>query len=1115
MVYISRIEIRNFKSFEGAVNVELVKGFNAVTGRNGSGKSNIIDAIRFAFGENSVKALRENRMQALINDRGRGRSARVSVYLANEGDAPFKEQQLVITRELLSNGEQRYYINGRRTSRNNVVDLLYSMGISSDGLNIVPQGAIGRIAEMNPSDRRELLEDLIGLNVYDEKREEAMNRLREADALLNATFAKLDEKRDTMIMLEDEMNSLLRYETLQRDYLRIRKTQIIAGAEKLEREAEEAMTLSKEAEEDLRKASEELEEISRAELEPNYEAEIIRKYASIKAEAEALKRAIDDGLAEKARIKEELEKLDDALKRLNSMKKELAEGLERAKAEEADAKRRLETATKNEALAEEEVNRLREKLKEIKEAEAERRNRGARLAKALSKLREARTKAEWELLSIKPAVEAAKEASSEYENIVKINEEAAKKLRDLLNSGTQELRDEAGRLRELLKRYEELNKKRTSGRERLVEATTVLNRALGYIQAYREAGLEAWQGLDSLFDSGIWRGYLGRLGELIEPKKGYEGQVAAVVSWLGNPFVFSSIIDTSVLISMERLPRLRVAWPPDVSPEPCECSIYWKVNVKDSRAENVVKALLARICVGECDCCEAVVDERRVIRANGLAEAGSMHGRPPDLKNLIVLAKRLETELVKRSADLEGASKELKELRLDLERSRARAAGISAALRPVVELVSSEEAVVKALKERINEAAEKLGDNVRKVAKAEAVIRAISSKEAEVEEAVTKLLISPETSDVEDAIKASEDRLKTARKARAEAEDMATRAAAKVYELSEKLKLLGGSIEDVMNRASNAQGSLDSLERRLAELESRRAIIEPELTELEEKVSLLGGSNSDEVKSKKDELMKKVRELERKVERLKIMAQSKADEAAKLRSEASGMNVEPFEWTDGLDALESALSAELSELSQKVNRMAYRDYMLYYESYRDASAKRTELERDREAILKFIEEIDKEKSQTFMKAFEMIDRSFREIFSKLVDGAAWLELENPNDPFNGGVFMLAKFGDKKEREAASLSGGEKAIASVAFLLALQAAYKSHFYIFDEIDANLDAERSRRLGEFLNSWGKENQIILVSLKDTLISKADRIIGVYEREGSSRAIELRVEELERGK
>jgi chromosome segregation protein len=152
-----------------------------------------------------------------------------------------------------------------------------------------------------------------------------------------------------------------------------------------------------------------------------------------------------------------------------------------------------------------------------------------------------------------------------------------------------------------------------------------------------------------------------------------------------------------------------------------------------------------------------------------------------------------------------------------------------------------------------------------------------------------------------------------------------------------------------------------------------------------------------------------------------------------------------------------------------------------------------------------IEEIDNQKKKVFMDAFEKIDRSLRGIFKDLTDGEAWLELENPEEIFSGGIYLMASFPGKRPKESLMLSGGEKTITTLAFILAMQSAYKSPFYLFDEVDAHLDQLNLERLTKILKERSKEAQIILITLKDLTLSKADKIFGVYQRGGSANIVE----------
>ena len=103
--------------------------------------------------------------------------------------------------------------------------------------------------------------------------------------------------------------------------------------------------------------------------------------------------------------------------------------------------------------------------------------------------------------------------------------------------------------------------------------------------------------------------------------------------------------------------------------------------------------------------------------------------------------------------------------------------------------------------------------------------------------------------------------------------------------------------------------------------------------------------------------------------------------------------------------------------------------------------------------------------------------------------------------------LIVQFPGKPGRESTALSGGEKTIAAAIFLLALQSLKPSPFYLMDEIDAHLDAENNERLSRILLSRSRGNQIIIVTLKDTTVAKANLIYGVFPKEGISQVVKYK--------
>jgi chromosome segregation protein len=198
------------------------------------------------------------------------------------------------------------------------------------------------------------------------------------------------------------------------------------------------------------------------------------------------------------------------------------------------------------------------------------------------------------------------------------------------------------------------------------------------------------------------------------------------------------------------------------------------------------------------------------------------------------------------------------------------------------------------------------------------------------------------------------------------------------------------------------------------------------------------------------------------------------------------------------------LISELEATKTKINLRAHESYIQVIDGYRGISSRQNQLETERNSIVLFIEGVVKEKKTVFMDAFRKVDGDIRKTFSEVTGGQAWLQIENLEDIFSSGIMLMVQFPGKPGRESTALSGGEKTIAAAIFLLALQSLKSSPFYLMDEIDAHLDAENNDRLSRILLARSKGNQIIVVTLKDTTVAKADIIYGVYPKEGISQIV-----------
>ncbi len=207
---------------------------------------------------------------------------------------------------------------------------------------------------------------------------------------------------------------------------------------------------------------------------------------------------------------------------------------------------------------------------------------------------------------------------------------------------------------------------------------------------------------------------------------------------------------------------------------------------------------------------------------------------------------------------------------------------------------------------------------------------------------------------------------------------------------------------------------------------------------------------------------------------------------------------------DGIDDLLAMLRNEQNILFPKLNGQAPAQYVEASELYRSTSQRKNILKKDRDKIVEFIESVEKDKRQTFLDAFDTVNNDIRQTFPRLANADAWLEFEDEDDVLNSGISYIAQFPKKSKRESSELSGGEQALASIAFIMALQKLNSSQFYLFDEVDASLDAPNAERLASILVDRSRASQFIMVSHKDTMVKNASLVYGVYPKNGISTVI-----------
>ena len=317
-----------------------------------------------------------------------------------------------------------------------------------------------------------------------------------------------------------------------------------------------------------------------------------------------------------------------------------------------------------------------------------------------------------------------------------------------------------------------------------------------------------------------------------------------------------------------------------------------------------------------------------------------------------------------------------------------------------------------------------------------------------------------------------------------------------------KEKNLMDSIQELALSHQDWMIKRNDLKKELTKLESQKNNLEKDLGVKRRNRDELNLNISNQ-KQAQNEIVLKLEYLERDCQTL---LEEKRNETIKLQEYEKALpNPMPaleqnaFKNLDDLQTQISFLTSSLENL-EPVNMLAL-DELEELEERLNALVERLEvLSKERSELLLRIETVSTLRQEAFMEAFTEVDKHFRDIFAVLSDGDGFLQLENKNSPLDGGLTLVAHPKGKNVRRLASMSGGEKSLTALSFLFALQKYKPSPFYALDEVDSFLDGINVERLSKLITTQSSNAQFIVVSHRRPMINASMRTIGVAQARGA---------------
>lgn len=269
-MHLKGLEVSGFKSFAKKTTLDFNVSITAIVGPNGSGKSNIAEAFRFVLGEQSIKSLRGKRGEDLIFNGSKTiqKMNRGSVKLTFDNRArffPLELDEITLERAVHRDGINEYLINGSVVRLRDILELLSSANIGASGHHIISQGEADRLLNASLKERREMIEEALGLKLYQYKREESEKKLLKTEENIAQVGLLRREIAPHLVFLGKQAEKIKKGEAMREEFREkakeyLRREEIYLGFEKKDIEEEKrgpSLELS-EAEKKITRAKEAL-----------------------------------------------------------------------------------------------------------------------------------------------------------------------------------------------------------------------------------------------------------------------------------------------------------------------------------------------------------------------------------------------------------------------------------------------------------------------------------------------------------------------------------------------------------------------------------------------------------------------------------------------------------------------------------------------------------------------------------------------------------------------------------------------------------------------------------------------------------------------------------------
>jgi chromosome segregation protein len=1037
-LFLRSLSLLGFKTFARPTEIRFEGGVTAIVGPNGSGKTNIVDAVKWVLGSGQARDLRGKTMAEVIYVGGERRSrasfAEVTLVFDNTaGRLPVDYHEVAIKRRVERDGESDYFLNGSRIRRRDLIHMLASTGLTVDSYAIIGQHDIEEIVVCSPAERRQLLEEAAQVRGVKMRRQEAAQRLSE----LAANLLRLED-------LRSEIEPRL-------ELLRVQ-----AGAAREASEATARLELLRgsivweewrEAKDAHRRASSQVQALERRLTEARELAQSAEtEFQTWRTEIQA---AQDRRLVRQrtlGRLRLEVAEAEHSLRLAEERSQNTVALAEAARREGADNRSLSAAADALRGQLTAELEQARHALENVPEAppipdapdsaSVQQARRGADQA------RRALGAASSTLAALRTRREFLEEQSVRLESMTKAASEVP----------AAEARLEHAR-------------KEAAETESAVVMVARLRSELEGLDALRP---EPAPGLE-------------RLCDVLTAETGYEAALSAVLGPLADALVARD--EAAAGLKPDR--QLTVLYP-TTAPPPRPNSLFAHVRCQDGY-ELIARRLLGHVVVGE------DVTLQGVFREPGLVRSGNDPRVAIDLRRHD-LRDRL-AGLEPRAAESESATNRLKEAEASFAELRSRSAGAArsdetarmlqsarAAELAEAEKLPELERVANAADEHAAELAKELESSLESIGAGRA-----AAHHAELDRARWRDRIEDLRRQLA-AVGADLTRLNSAAEERAARVAQAEAAAAAATESMPSLTAAADAARDAL---ATAEQESPEDEAEMAEGARRLVALEEARIDARLKAGTLEG-NLELVAREAELLQARMEEIRTRMPDGVAPEEIPGGKAREREMRALERRLEEIGPTNAL------ADSECRELEER--------YETLRTQLEDIAAARADLEQ-------LISKLREEEESRYEAVFGAVAANFHEYFSQLAPGGrATLKHADGDDGPRSGVEILVQPPRKRLQNVTLLSSGERSLAALALVLALDEVNPSPFTILDEVDAALDDANVGRFGEMLARLGTQRQFLVITHNHVTMSYASTLYGIHlDESGSSHLVSVRLEDI----